>query len=69
MAFIETRKTRSPQGSALAQALHASFDRVKEAYDARRAYLATLRELSALSDRDLADFGLARSDIDAIARS
>lgn len=30
---------------------------------------ATRRELSALSDRDLADIGVARADIDRVARS
>lgn len=35
----------------------------------RRIYKATLNELSALSDRELADLGLARSEIRRIARS
>ena len=34
----------------------------------RRAYRATFSELSALSDRDLADIGLYRADIEDIAR-
>ena len=34
----------------------------------RRAYYETLRELNGLSDRDLADIGIARADIPAIAR-
>jgi uncharacterized protein YjiS (DUF1127 family) len=34
----------------------------------RRAYRATCEELSALSDRDLADIGLYRADIEDIAR-
>lgn len=33
----------------------------------RKVYLTTLRELNALSNRDLADLGLARSDIRYIA--
>ncbi len=31
-------------------------------------YLETRRELSRLSDRDLADVGLSRMDIDSVAR-
>jgi uncharacterized protein YjiS (DUF1127 family) len=34
----------------------------------RRAYNEAVRELSALSDRDLADIGLSRFDIEAVAR-
>jgi uncharacterized protein YjiS (DUF1127 family) len=34
----------------------------------RRAYNEAVRELSALSDRDLADIGIARVDIQAVAR-
>ncbi len=33
-----------------------------------RAYRSTVRELSALSSRDLADMGIQRADIHAIAR-
>ena len=34
----------------------------------RRVYRTTLTELSSLTDRDLADLGIARSQITAIAR-
>jgi uncharacterized protein YjiS (DUF1127 family) len=37
-------------------------------FAAWRAYRVTLRELSQLTDRDLADIGVCRSDIPAIAR-
>jgi uncharacterized protein YjiS (DUF1127 family) len=33
----------------------------------RRAYLETLHELQVLSDRDLADIGISRGDIERIA--
>jgi len=33
-----------------------------------REYGAAIRELSALNDRELADLGISRSDIDWIAR-
>ena len=34
----------------------------------RRVYLQTLNELNLLSDRDLADLGIARSDVAVVAR-
>ena len=34
----------------------------------RRAYNDAVHELSALSDRDLADIGIARADIHSVAR-
>jgi uncharacterized protein YjiS (DUF1127 family) len=33
-----------------------------------KRYRETVRELSRLSDRDLADLGISRFDIDAVAR-
>lgn len=41
---------------------------VGQSMQRRRAYLHTLGELNALSDRDLADLGLARSEIPHVAR-
>lgn len=35
---------------------------------ARRSYHNSISELSAMSDRDLADIGISRSDIQAVAR-
>lgn len=35
---------------------------------ARRSYYNSVAELSAMSDRDLADIGISRSDIEAVAR-
>jgi uncharacterized protein YjiS (DUF1127 family) len=35
---------------------------------ARRSYHNSVAELSAMSDRDLADIGISRSDIQAVAR-
>ena len=34
-----------------------------------KRYRQTVRELSRLSDRDLADLGISRFDIDSVARS
>jgi uncharacterized protein YjiS (DUF1127 family) len=40
---------------------------LREAAQRRAIYVQTLRELSALSDRDLADLGLGRGEIEAVA--
>jgi uncharacterized protein YjiS (DUF1127 family) len=37
-------------------------------FRARRSYLRSMRELSRLNDRELADIGLTRSEIPAVAR-
>lgn len=42
-------------------------DRVKKLFADLRLYNATLRELNALSDRELADLGISRSSIRDIA--
>jgi uncharacterized protein YjiS (DUF1127 family) len=41
---------------------------VRAARKARAVYLQTLEELSALTDRDLADLGIARISIEDVAR-
>jgi len=43
------------------------IDAIREAFAKRRVYRATLGELSALSNRDLADLGLSRSMIRSVA--
>lgn len=43
-------------------------DRVKKLFADLRLYQATVRELSDLSDRELADLGISRSSIRDIAR-
>ena len=63
----------------MAQAItsHSSFARfngegvlarVAAHFAARRRYLATRRELAALSDRDLADLGINRGNIAEVAK-
>lgn len=42
--------------------------RIQAALATRRQYNTTVRELQALSARDLQDLGISRSDIPAIAR-
>jgi uncharacterized protein YjiS (DUF1127 family) len=43
-------------------------EQVREARAKRSTYNVTVRELSALSDRDLSDLGIARANIAQIAR-
>jgi uncharacterized protein YjiS (DUF1127 family) len=40
----------------------------KEAIERRRVYAITVKELSALSDRDLTDMGISRLGISDVAR-
>lgn len=42
-------------------------DHLKQALTRRKVYNATFSELSALTDRDLADLGIPRDDIKRIA--
>lgn len=44
------------------------FGRIRARLAQHAAYTQTVRELSALSDRDLMDIGLSRGDIDSVAR-
>lgn len=44
------------------------FARLSEHVARRRSMAQTIAELAALSDRDLADIGLHRGDIPAVAR-
>ena len=48
--------------------LSGLFQRLVEARRLNAAYQQTRRELSWLSDRELADLGLMRCDIDRVAR-
>jgi uncharacterized protein YjiS (DUF1127 family) len=45
-----------------------AFDFVRRYLENRRVYLRTLRELSTSTDRELDDLGIARGDIENIAR-
>ena len=44
------------------------FKKAQRALRARKNYLATVSELSRLSDRSLNDLGITRGDIEFIAR-
>jgi uncharacterized protein YjiS (DUF1127 family) len=45
------------------------FEVLKSRISAWKRYNRTVSELNALSNRDLADLGIARSDIQRVARS
>ena len=46
----------------------ALLARLRQSYADYREYLATYKELNALSDRHLADFGVSRLNVREIAR-
>lgn len=55
-------------GFSFSAMLHNAAEAYKTARARRALYNRTYDELASLSDRDLADIGVARSDIQAIAR-
>ena len=66
MAFASITPT-SARGASLIERLRATVSEFGAARARRAEYLRTKAELSAMSDRDLADIGISRHDIDAIA--
>ncbi len=58
--------SRSATGS-LPEVMKQSLDRVRDAYGRHAAYTKAVRQLSAMSDRDLADIGIRRGDIRDVA--
>ena len=63
MAYVNSRSS----SASIADRFAAFFKISKEALERRRVYLRTVAELTNLSDRDLADLGLSRTNINAIA--
>lgn len=63
MAYIT-----STARASLVDLLKGYLARMREARARREDYLRTVRELSALSDRDLADLGISRLTIEDLAR-
>lgn len=63
-ATIDQRTTHNTETFGLT----AITARLKSAYARNRLYRQTQRELSLLSDRDLADLGMHRGMIDQVAR-
>jgi uncharacterized protein YjiS (DUF1127 family) len=64
MAYVNSRSS----SVTIADRFAALFKIGKDAVERRRVYTQTVAELSGLSDRDLADLGLARANIGDIAR-
>ncbi len=64
MAYTNT--TASTHG--LVARVSEFFDAIATGYANRRLYQKTYSELNQLSDRELADLGLSRSGLGAIAR-
>jgi uncharacterized protein YjiS (DUF1127 family) len=65
MAFVSSTSVPS---LGLRQRYADFVQRLRAARKARAVYIQTLEELSALTDRDLADLGIARISIEDIAR-
>lgn len=64
MAYMNTTRTAP---ATILDRFTSAMIAVKAAYKRRRIYDQTLRELSALSDRDLDDLGMHRTMISEIA--
>lgn len=62
-----TSETR-PAGSALLNGFSATVEALKAARAKRKVFNRTVDELSSLSNAELADIGLSRSVIRAVAR-
>lgn len=66
MAFVHTAQSARID---LFATLRASIEELKAARALRQKYKTTVRELARMSDRDLADIGIHRYDIDSIAEA
>lgn len=64
MAYVNTSRAAS---FSSADRISGFFAGVKAAMARRAVYAQTLRELNALTDRELADLGIARASIPAVA--
>ncbi len=67
--MIQTAKFPAHTGELLGamSLIRRKRDEFKTAMERRKVYRATLHELSILTDRDLADLGIARSNIKQLA--
>lgn len=64
MAYVNSSRAAS---LGFSERISAMIKSVSEALERRRVYHRTLRELRALSSRDLADLGIHRSMITRVA--
>ncbi len=55
-------------GNSLFARIRTLFQELQDQRALHREYTRTYNELNALSDRDLADIGIGRGDIDTLAR-
>ncbi|PTQ76039.1 DUF1127 domain-containing protein [Celeribacter persicus] len=60
--------TDTTRASGFGYSLRTMFARLREAHVRQRAFTETYNQLNALSDHELHDIGLGRSDIMDIAR-
>ncbi len=65
MAYLTTTSATDTSFTARAT---AAFQHVVASYKQHRLYRETFNELSALSNRELADLGLHRSNLQQVAR-
>lgn len=65
MAYVNTSRAAS---LSLADRFPGIIASVKAALARRAVYMQTVRELDALTDRELADLGMSRLEIPALAR-
>lgn len=66
MAYVTSHRSASFR---LSDVVAQVMGRLTDAIQRRKVYAETLAELSALSDRDLADLGVSRFNIEDIARA
>ena len=66
MAIIDTTRTFAPRDITTGFSLGALLSRMAETLQRWADARATHRSLSALTDRELADIGLIRADIETI---
>ncbi|KUP92176.1 DUF1127 domain-containing protein [Tritonibacter horizontis] len=55
--------------SSLVSRLRGMADQTRNSWDLYKEYKRTFNELNALTDRDLADIGVRRCDVDDLART
>ncbi|WP_083194251.1 DUF1127 domain-containing protein [Leisingera sp. JC1] len=67
MAITRSKSGLEVVSDAARTIIHQNRDKLRSAIARRKIYRTTCHELSVLSDRDLADLGIARSSIRRLA--
>ena len=65
MAYVNTSRAAS---LSLADRFPGFIANLKATFARRAVYMQTVRELDALTDRELADLGISRLEVPALAR-